>query len=65
MKMHINRRKFLLGSLGSTVTVIAPFNVKADGSDEQQNTPKYIQCGKMNSTNLRHFYYTGANKANR
>lgn len=64
MKMHINRRNFLLSSIGSTVAVIAPFNVKADDSDEQQKTKKNIKCGKINSTDLRYFYYKRNNKAN-
>ncbi len=65
MKMHINRRNFLLSSLGTTVTVIAPLNVKANPSSEQQEAPKYIQCGKMTSTDLRHFYYKEDNKENK
>jgi hypothetical protein len=64
MKMHINRRNFLFSSIGSTVAVIAPFNVTADDSDEQQKTKKHIKCGKINSTDLRYFYYKRNNKAN-
>ena len=65
MKMHINRRNFLLSSLGTTVTAIAPLNVKADTGAEQRNTRKYIECGKMNSNDLRAFYYKEDNKENK
>ena len=58
MKMHINRRNFLLGSLSTTAMVIAPLNVKANLETEQKST-KYIRCGAMNSTNLRYFYHKG------
>lgn len=57
MKMHINRRNFLLGSLSTTAMVVAPLSLKANSDTEQQKSTKYIHCGAMNHTNLRHFYY--------
>jgi hypothetical protein len=64
MKMHINRRNFLIGSLSTTAIAIAPINVKADSGAEQIYKQKYIQCGKINSTNLRYFYYKKDNTQN-
>lgn len=56
MKMHINRRNFLFGSLGATAITFTPLKVVAN----DRTTPavnRYIQCGKINSTDLRHFYH--------
>lgn len=64
MKMHINRRNFLLGSLSTTALVVAPLNVKANSENELQKPEKYIHCGAMNSTNLRHFYYKSRSEDN-
>jgi hypothetical protein len=64
MKMHINRRNFLIGSLSTTAIAIAPINVKAHSGAEKIYTQKYIQCGKINSTNLRYFYYKKDNTQN-
>lgn len=64
MKMHINRRNFLLGTLGTTAITVAPFKVIASTDADQQYKKTYIHCGKINSTDLRYFYYTGANTKN-
>lgn len=64
MKMHINRRNFLLGSLSTTVIAMAPLSVKANSGTEQQDKQKYLQCGKMNSTDLRYFYHKENNTGN-
>ena len=64
MKMHINRRNFLIGSLSTTAIALAPINLKAHSGTEQLYTQKYIQCGKINSTNLRYFYHKKDNRVN-
>lgn len=64
MKMHINRRNFLLGTLSTTAITVAPLKGIANPDIDQQHKKKYIHCGKINSTDLRHFYYTGANAEN-
>lgn len=61
MKMHINRRNFLLGTLSTTALTVAPFKVTANTEADHPHKKNYIQCGKINSTDLRHFYYTGIN----
>lgn len=58
MKMHINRRNFLLGSLGTTAITMTPLNLVAATTTEQKTPTQYIHCGKINATDLRHFYHT-------
>ena len=57
MKIHINRRNFLLGSLSATAITMTSLKVTATTEAEQTNKTQYIQCGKINSTDLRYFYH--------
>jgi len=63
MKTHINRRNFLLGTLSTAATTTFPFTVKASTGVEQRKK-NYLDCGKINSTDLRRFYYAGTNTTN-
>lgn len=53
--MRINRRKLMLGSVGAAI-VITLLKAKANSGARPQDLPKYFLCGKMSSTDLRHFY---------
>lgn len=57
MKMHINRRNFLLGSLSTAAVTMTPLKATATTEAGKKNKLQYVHCGKINSTDLRHFYH--------
>lgn len=63
MKTCINRRNFLLNSVGVTLISVAPLKTLAIDSSSANAHKPFIKCGTMNQANLREFYHR-ANKNN-
>lgn len=57
MKTCINRRNFLLNSVGVTLISVAPLKTLAADSSPTTVHKLFIKCGTMNQVNLREFYH--------
>lgn len=55
MNSFVNRRQFLLGSIGVGATACLPVVSLAD-ENKKAEASAFIRCGKMCQVDLRHYY---------
>ena len=65
MNSFVNRRQFLMGSIGVGATACLPAVSLANESNQQKSSGAYVRCGKMCQVDLRHYYMQQADQSKR
>lgn len=65
MNSFVNRRQFLMGSIGVGATACLPAVSLANEANQQESNGAYVRCGKMCQVDLRHYYVQQADQSKR
>lgn len=64
MNSFVNRRQFLLGSIGVGATACLPA-VSLANENKKAESLAYVRCGKMCQVDLRHYYVQQTDQSKR